>query len=224
MSRGVSVGLVVNSLGLAIGFSSSVAAQVGPDPVPIMEEAGDRYRDIQGFCATFQQRLEVPLLNQVTDSEGTLCQERPNLFAMRFTTPEGDLLVADGEFFWVYYLNTDPGQVLQFAMELRPGGLDFQREFLEAPGEKYELTYAAQEILNGRPTHVISARPRERAGFSVARLWLDTERSLILQVRLGMENGSARTVTLSDIRLDPPADPGRFSFTPPPGVQVIRRR
>jgi outer membrane lipoprotein-sorting protein len=188
-----------------------------------MEEAGERYREIHAFCAGFQQRLVVPLLDQITESRGVLCQERPNLFAMRFTDPEGDLLVADGEFFWVYYPNTDSGQVLQFTMEQQPGGLDFHREFLESPGEKYELTYVAQERLDGRPVHVISARPREPAGFTVARLWLDAELSLILQVRITMENESVRTVTLSDLRLNPAPDPQRFRFVPPPGVQVIRR-
>jgi outer membrane lipoprotein-sorting protein len=52
---------------------------------------------------------------------------------------------------------------------------------------------------------------------------LDAERSLILQIRLGMDNGSVRTVTLSDIQLDPPPDPSRFRFTVPEGAQVIRR-
>jgi outer membrane lipoprotein-sorting protein len=209
---------------VAVGPAVAGASGQTPDPVAIMEEAGERYRGIRAFCGIFRQRLEVPLLDQVTDTEGTLCQEQPNLFAMRFTSPQGDLLVADGEFFWVYYPNTDPGQVLQFSMEVQPGGLDFHREFLEDAPEKYELTYEAREVLDGRPTHVISAKPRRPAGFTLARIWLDVERSLILKVRIGSENGSVRTVALSDIQLNPPADAERFRFIPPPGVQIIRRR
>jgi outer membrane lipoprotein-sorting protein len=189
-----------------------------------MEEAEARYREVAGFCGRFQQRLEVPLLDQVTESEGTLCQAQPNLFAMRFTQPAGDVLVADGEFFWVYYFTTDPGQVLQFPMEVRPGGLDFHREFLQGAREKYELGYVEAETLNGRSTHVISAVPRSPAGFRAARIWLDAEAALILQVRIGMENGSVRTVTLHDLELNPDPDPERFRFSTPPGVRVIRRR
>jgi outer membrane lipoprotein-sorting protein len=142
---------------------------------------------------------------------------------MRWTDPEGDRVVADGEFFWVYYPSADAGQVLQFSMAVQPGGLDFHREFLEAPGQKYELGYVGEEALGGRRAHVISAKPREANAFTEARLWLDVERSLILQIRIGMENGSVRTVTLSDIQLDPPADPDRFRFIVPEGAQVIRR-
>jgi outer membrane lipoprotein-sorting protein len=188
-----------------------------------MQEAGASYRSVETFCATFHQTLDVPLLGETHESRGELCQAQPDFFSMRWSDPAGDLVVADGDFFWVYYPSADPGQVLQFSMEVRPGGFDFHREFLEAPGEKYHLSYVGEEALAGRMTDVIFARPVEPVSFTEARLWVDRERSLILQARIGMENGSVRTLTLSDIQLDPPPDPDRFRFTPPPGAQVIRR-
>jgi len=190
----------------------------------IMEEAGARYAGIRSFCARFEQSLEVPLLNETHDSKGQLCQAQPDLFAMRWSEPEGDVVVADGEYFWVYYPSADPGQVLQFSMAVRPGGLDFNREFLEAPAEKYHLSFVGEESVAGHAAYVISAKPREPAGFTETRLWLDRDRSLILQARIGMENGSVRTLTLYDIDLSPPPDSDRFRFVPPPGAQVIRRK
>jgi outer membrane lipoprotein-sorting protein len=208
---------------LSVGMGVTGLSAQGATALALMEEAGARYREIQGFCAIFEQALSVPLLGETTYSKGSLCQESPNLFAMRFSEPEGDVLVADGDSFWVYYPSSDPRQVLQFDMEVRPGGVDFHREFLEAPGEKYEMEYLGEESLSGRPTHLISLKPLEHSGFQEARIWLDSQRSLILQARIGMENGSVRTVTLSEIRLNPPADPSRFQFVPPAGAQVIRR-
>lgn len=210
-------------MALAIGLGVQGLSAQNATALSLMEEAGARYRGLRGFCATFEQALAVPLLGETTYSKGSLCQERPNLFAMRFSDPEGDLLVADGEAFWVYYPSSDPRQVLRFDMEVRPGGVDFHREFLETPGEKYALEYLGEETLSGRSTHLISLKPFESSGFQEARIWLDSERSLILQARIGMENGSVRTVTLSEIQLDPTPDPSRFQFTPPAGAQVIRR-
>lgn len=216
----------LKSLGLAIlgllGLATCLSAQE-VSALALMEEAGVRYKEIKSFCAAFEQTLAVPLLEESTHSKGSLCQESPNLFAMRFSDPEGDLLVADGDSFWVYYPSTDARQVLQFDMEVRPGGVDFHREFLEAPGGKYKMEYVGPETLSGRRTHVISLVPLEASGFQEARIWLDSERSLILQARIGMENGSVRTVSLSEIQLNPPADPQRFRFEPPPGARVIRR-
>lgn len=189
----------------------------------IMEEAGARYRGVDAFCASFHQTMEVPLLGETHDSRGEICQAQPDLFAMRWSDPQGDIVVADGDFFWVYYPSADARQVLQFSMEVRPGGFDFQQEFLESPGEKYHLTYVGEEILDGRRAHVVSAKPRQPDDFREARLWLDQERSLILRARIGLENGSVRTVTLTGIDLNPSPDPGRFRFQPPAGAQVIRR-
>lgn len=214
------VGCVVGAL--SAGSGPGLAAQE-ERALALLEEAGERYRDTQGFCADFKQALHVPLLRETTQSAGTLCQEKPNLFAMRFTDPMGDVLLADGESFWVYYPSSDPRQVLQFSMETQPGGVDFHREFLETPGEKYELSYVGEEPLEGRSTHLIELVPIQPSGFKDASIWLDSQRSLIIQAMIGMEDGSVRTVTLSQIQLDPPEDPGRFQFVVPDGARVIRR-
>jgi outer membrane lipoprotein-sorting protein len=210
-------------MAFGLGFVPGGLSAQDAQALALLEEAGARYSRIQGFCATFEQTLAVPLLGDTTYSKGSLCQERPNLFAMRFSDPDGDVLLADGEFFWVYYPSSDPRQVIQFEMEDRPGGVDFHREFLEAPAGKYEMEYLGEESVSGRSTHLISVKPFEPSSFRAARIWLDAERSLILRARIEMENESVRTVTLSEIQLDPTPDPDRFRFVPPQGAQVIRR-
>jgi outer membrane lipoprotein carrier protein len=218
-------GLVVMAAwGMGIAGVSAPLSGQEDRALALLRDAAARYRQVDAFCARFQQELVVPLLRETTHSSGSLCQARPNLFAMRFGDPEGDVVVADGDSFWVYYPSIDPRQVLQFTMEVRPGGLDFQREFLEVPEEKYELAYIGEETVQGIRAHVIHADPLGDPGFRAARVWLDSERALILRARIEMENGSVRTVSLTDIRLNPPSDPDRFKFVPPAGAQVIRRR
>jgi outer membrane lipoprotein-sorting protein len=208
--------------GWGLSMPASLAAQANRAQ-NLMEEAADRYQEVGTFCAFFHQTLEVPLLGQTHESRGELCQGQPDLFSMRWSDPEGDVVVADGQHFWVYYPSADPGQVLQFSMEVRPGGLDFRKEFLESPGTKYRLSYEGESEVNGRGAYVISAKPTDLSAFTEARLWLDVQQHLIVKIRIGMENGSVRTLTLSDLDLDPPPDPNRFRFAPPPGAQVIRR-
>jgi outer membrane lipoprotein-sorting protein len=85
------------------------------------------------------------------------------------------------------------------------------------------MDYLGQEAVDGVSTHVIALEPLNPAGFQGARVWLDSRRWLLVQARIQMENGSVRTVTLSDIELDPPPEPARFVFVPPEGARVIRR-
>jgi hypothetical protein len=69
----------------------------------VMERASERYDRLGALCADFTQEMRVALLNQVTRSEGRICQQDPDLLSMRFTDPAGDQVVADGEYLWMYF-------------------------------------------------------------------------------------------------------------------------
>jgi outer membrane lipoprotein-sorting protein len=189
----------------------------------ILEEAAERYAGVDAVCARFSQLLEVVLLDQENRGEGELCQARPNLFSMRFSDPPGDAVVADGEHFWVYYRSINPEQVLRLPVDPARGGLDFYREFLESPREKYDATIEGTEVVTGRETIRLALEPRSNRGYRNARVWIDPERDEIRRVEVTEENGSIRTVTLEDIRMDPDVSAGTFRFQVPDGVSVVVR-
>ena len=102
-----------------------------------MEDAAGRYRGVSAMCADFEQVIQVRLLGREVESEGRVCQQRPNLFSMRFTDPQGDMVISDGAHFWVYYPSIDEEQVMRHPAADTPGRHDFFREFLEDPASKY---------------------------------------------------------------------------------------
>ena len=199
------------------------AAQDAPDPMEILERAAQRYAGVERLCADFDQRLSVPLLGEENTGSGRLCQARPDRFAMRFTDPEGDRIVADGTHVWVYYPSLDEGLVTRFSMTSAPGDFDFHREFLADPEEKYEASYGGTESVAGHRTHRIALVPLGDTSYRSAEVWVDVDRPLLRQVRIEEENGSVRTVTLRTIEMSPSVPDDFFTFTPPPGAQVIRR-
>jgi outer membrane lipoprotein carrier protein len=189
----------------------------------ILEDASARYGDVQAVCARFVQTLEVVLLDQTNRGEGELCQRSPNLFSMRFSDPPGDAVVADGEFFWVYYRSINPEQVLRLPLDPSRGGLDFYREFLDGPREKYEARLEGREEVTGRETVRVALTPLSPRGYQSARVWIDPARAEIRQVEVTEENGSIRTVTLDEIRMDPDLAADVFRFDVPDGVSVVAR-
>jgi outer membrane lipoprotein carrier protein len=189
----------------------------------ILEGAAARYAEIEGLCAQFEQTLEVTLLERRVDSAGELCQEGPDLFSMRFTDPEGDLVVADGEWIWVYYPSTDPRQVMRAPLGSGAGRFDFHSEFLDRPREKYRAAVVGEERIGGVATTVLTLDPIASSPFQRATLWVDASRGLILQLLTEEENGSVRTVRLSDLRLNPEIPSEIFRFEPPAGADVITR-
>jgi chaperone LolA len=200
--------------------SGGVEASAQDRGMALLEEAAERYAPVSTICADFVQHLAVPLLEQERTARGRLCQARPNLFAMRFTDPAGDLLVVDGTSVWYYLPSSDPKQAFRAPVEQGTGGQDFHREFLENPRTKYTVTYEGQEQIGGVGTHRLRLVPRTRASYRAAILWLEEGTSLLRQFRLEEENGNRRTITMSDIQFDVAPPAGFFTFTPPAGVTV----
>lgn len=185
--------------------------------------AASRYQEIQTVCASFRQVLTVALLGERNESRGELCQQRPNLFFMRFAEPAGDEVVADGTWFWVYYPSMNPGQVIRLPLDPARGGLDFYREFLENPADKYEATFEGEEEFTGRATHRIALKPRAPRGYRMARVWIDPREGMIRGVEVTEDNGTTRFMTLDRIRIDPAVGADAFTFRVPAGARVISR-
>ncbi|MEQ1856213.1 MAG: outer membrane lipoprotein carrier protein LolA [Longimicrobiales bacterium] len=186
----------------------------------LLQEASARYAPVSTLCADFVQHLAVPLLDQERSARGRLCQSRPNLFAMRFTDPAGDVVVIDGTTFWYYLPSSDPRQAFRAPVE-RAGGRDFHREFLENPEQKYTVTYEGAETLEGASTHRLRLVPRTRQSYRAAILWIEQGTALLRQIRVEEDNGNRRTVALSNIQFDVAPPSGFFVFTPPAGVTTL---
>lgn len=189
----------------------------------ILHTAAERYESVATLCADFSQHLEVPLLNSERTGTGRLCQGRPNLFAMRFDDPAGDLVVVDGDFAWVYFPSSDARTVIKTSADHSAGGQDFHREFLVDPEAKYEVEYEGADETAGHATYRLRMIPRGPASYRVAIVWIDQGAPVLRQLRLEEENGSVRTVTLTDVGFGADPGDGWFSFTPPEGALVLAR-
>lgn len=199
-------------------------AQEGrPDAYRVLAHASARFEAVESLCADFEQVTEVTLLGRTTRGRGTLCEKHPNLFSMRFTDPVGDVVVVDGAFVWTYYPSMDANQVIRFQAAGADLGFNFYNAFLADPETKYDATNVGLEEVAGAAAYRLELEPRGSRGFRRASLWVTREGWLIARVRIHDENGSIRTLTLSDVRLDPELPSDAFTFTPPPGAHVVTR-
>jgi chaperone LolA len=203
--------------GLLVG--SSVSAQ--DQGLAIMRAAAERYQEVEALCADFTQHLVVPLLGDERTGEGQVCQARPNKFAMRFTQPDGDRVVIDGESVWVYYPSLDEKQVMRMPVAQQRGGHDFHREFLEDPETKYDVAYEGTDTVAGQATHRLRLVPKGQTSYTAATLWIDDGRPALRRIRIEEENGTVRTITLANIDFTSDPDGAWFTFTPPEGALIV---
>lgn len=199
----------------ATGVSQDEAARI----LSRVERATTAVRSLE---ADFTQSLHVPLLNTTQTSRGKLYQHRPDRIAMRFTEPAGDVMVADGEWFWIYYPSTDPKQVIRTPISGGAAGqVDLQQQFLGNPNARFVATIAGDEAVAGRPAHVLTLVPKRRSAYRILKIWVDKEDFLVRRFEMTEENESVRRVELRNLRVNHAIPDAVFTFTPPQGTQVF---
>src|SRR5258705_1450009 len=122
------------------------------DPGPSLDRASAAYQTIRTLSAEFTQVIANPLIGAPDTTRGKLYQMRPSRFAMRFTHPRGDRIVADGRHLWLYTPSTTPGQVIRTTIPATStsGGPHLLRPFVQRPPQP-DPTPFVPAGLPGRP-------------------------------------------------------------------------
>lgn len=200
------------------------AADAQDDGARILRAASAAYDNVRSLEAEFTMRHENPILRSTTVSRGTLFQRRPDRILLRFSEPEGDMIVSDGTYFWVYYPSVDAEQVMRAPASVAgSGGVDLQAQFVGDPVERFRYTLDGRESVDGRTAHVLTLAPKTDMGYTRLKVWVDTSDSLVRRFEITEHNETVRRFDLDGLRVNPTLDDDLFRFTPPPGAQVIER-
>jgi outer membrane lipoprotein carrier protein len=198
--------------------------QVAQDGAAVLKRASAAYSRIKSMRAEFVQRRENPLLNSSMTSRGTLYQRRPDRFALKFSQPAGDVIVADGRYFWVYYPSADKRQVIRAdAGAAGASAVDLQSQFIGDPLKRFSHTYHGTEKQGGRTLHVLTLVPRQNAGYKTLKVWIDGGDALVRRFQITEQTGALVEFQLSNLTVNPALGDEIFRFTPPAGAQVIER-
>lgn len=158
------------AVGLWLGAIGPVRGQ---DPGPVLDRAQDAYDSAHTLVADFTQIVVNPLIGAPDTTRGTLRQQRPNYFEMRFAVPAGDRIVADGRYLWLYTPSTTPGQVIRSAIpSTGPAGPNLIGQFVDHASERYSVHYVRADSLGpDGAADVIALDPRAPASPIGARCY-----------------------------------------------------
>jgi len=202
----------------------AAAAQGGrQDANEILRRVEETAAGIRTLEADFTQSLRVPLLNSNQNSAGKLYQRKPDRFLMRFTEPAGDVMVADGRHFWIYYPSSDRTQVIRTSIAQGGEQADFQRQFLSNATDRFVATMNGQEAVGGRPAWSLTLVPKRESPYKVVRIWVDREDFMVRRFEMTEENNSVRRVELRNLKVNQPIADALFTFTPPAGTHVFEQ-
>src|SRR2546428_595147 len=131
------------------------------DPWPVLDHASQTYQTIANLSADFVQVVANPMIGAPDTTRGRLYQMRPSRFAMRFTDPKGDRIVADGRYLWLYTPSTTPGQVIRSRIpEVGTTGPNLIGQFVERPRERYTARYVRSDSLGAGVADIVTLKPK----------------------------------------------------------------
>jgi len=193
------------------------------DPLPILDRASASFDTVRTLQADFVQIIDNPMLGDPDTTRGKLVQRRPNYFAMRFTEPKNDRIVADGRRLWLYTPSTTPGQVIRTAI---PGtgttGPNLIGQFVERPRERYDARYVRVDSLPDGLADVIALKPHATdLAYSDATVWIARQDGLVRRIEIVETSGQRRTITLQHLAVNKPIPAREFRFSPKAGLQVV---
>ena len=204
------------------GEVAPIEPEQSADGAALLKNASAAYARLSSFKADFSQWQENPLLGKRTTSRGTVYQRRPDRFAMKFSQPAGDLIIGDGQYFWMFYPSYDSKQVLRTRAG-NTGGLDLQSQFVGDPTRRFNYTMQGTEAVAGRPARVFMLIPKTDAGYKSLKVWIDEKDFLVRRFELTSENGAVQHFDLTNFEANPTIADQVFRFSPPAGVRIVER-
>jgi outer membrane lipoprotein carrier protein len=207
--------------GQVVGQKADAAS---PDVQVLLDRAREVYDGLTSMQAVFEQTIEIPLLGRRRDGSGTWYQKGPGRFKMDFTDPEGDVIVADGQYLWLYYPSTHPGQVIRSAIDANVTGagmVDLQGRIFEEADTGYDAVLQGTEEVKGHATWRIVLTPTGESPYRTVRVWVDEDSFLVRRFEILEENETVRTVILDELQPNDSIADSVFEFVPPEGTDVF---
>ncbi len=209
-------------IALVLALWAPPQARQDPDANAIIERAARAYQGISSFRADFRQVIADSMIGTY-ESRGKLVQAGESKLSMRFSDPQGDAIIMDGERLWVYTPSTTPGQVIRMKVPTDPTyGPNVLAWILTNPAERYRGRYLRADGVAGRGVDVIALTPIDLTlPFTEAVVWLDQFDNLPRRLEIRERSGQRRTLVLTAVETNRRVAPDTFRFDVPGGVRII---
>jgi outer membrane lipoprotein carrier protein len=200
---------------LAVTASPALAAAAAQTSQAGQQKVESFLQGLEGLQAQFRQTLTDRNGLPTEEASGTLAISRPDRFRWDYREPYSQVIVSDGARIWIY--DSDLEQVtvrkLDETLSATPAMLLSGRSNLS---DNFNVTQTSQE---GSVEWIRMEPRRDDTDFKWVRLGF--EGAVLKFMQLADKLGQTTSLEFSKVERNPPLDPSRFTFTVPPGADVI---
>ena len=207
-------------LGALMLAAPSLSAQSADS---VLARAQRAYDGMTTLRAAFSQTLTNPMLGGPEQSRGVLFLQPPGRFAMRFTEPSGDRVVADGQWLWVYTPSSMPDQVIRQPIPTSGANTpNLFAQFVDQPLERYRASYVGSDTVATEPVDLVRLVPKGNdVPFREAVIGISRRDGWMRRLSLVEESGQRRVLTFQRLDINQLIPPGELRFSVPRGTRVI---
>lgn len=187
----------------------------------VVERVQAFYDRTKTFKSRFKQRYWVKAHNKTKDSAGDVIFQKPGKMSWRYTS-NGNRVVSDGKVIKVYekenkQMYEQPLEKSQYpaALAFLTGSGNLKQAF------KFELADPKQMGFEGG--YVLVGVPREATpAYQKIFMFVDVGTFQVRRVLMLDAQGNRNRFDFEQPEVNVKAPPNEFTFTPPPGTQIIR--
>ncbi|MET0987518.1 MAG: outer membrane lipoprotein chaperone LolA [Steroidobacteraceae bacterium] len=170
---------------------------------------------LQSFEASFNQRLTDKSGRILDESSGRLAIQRPNRFRWDYQAPAEQVIVADGKRIWLY----DP-ELEQVTVRRLDDSLSATPAMLLSGEGKLQDNFKVTRVKREHNVEWVTLEP-VRADTDFKSVTLGFVGSELRHMQLADKLNQTTSLEFADMHSNIALDPQRFTFTPPPGADVI---
>jgi outer membrane lipoprotein carrier protein len=210
-------------LSLLILVLSPLAGVGAESPEEVMKQVQARYDKTGAFQARFQQESHLTAMQQTDSAAGWVYFQKPSRMLWKYELPteQKKQVVSDGRLVWMYMPQDHLVMVYKLNQVLRS---DLVMRFFSGIGQfQKDFNVSWKQPPKEGESLVIDLFPKKEQP-ELKRLTLTINPRTFLVDRLEFANalGEETRFVFSQTNLDVKLGPDFFTFTPPPGVQVVR--
>jgi outer membrane lipoprotein carrier protein len=192
-------------------------------PEEVMDRVQAHYNKIEAFQARFRQESRLQAVNQTDAAAGWMYFQKPSRMRWQYETPapQKKEVVTDGRLVWMYMPQDGLVMVYKVEQVLRS---DLVLRFFSGIGQfQKDFNIYWNRPPEGSGSYVINLFPKKEQP-ELKRLTLTINPQTYLVESLGFSNslGEETRFDFTQVKLNVNLGRDFFTFTPPPGVQVVR--
>jgi outer membrane lipoprotein carrier protein len=200
-------------------FTAAFARQQDLTVNEVTAKLQQKYETIQDATARFTQHVKFGFSQIEQDFAGSLTMKKPNKYRVE---SEQQTLVTDGTTVWAY--SPTNKQVLIDRYKENQNTLSADRFLLHLPANYYATLLGTEKSGDVRRVTLKLVPKDDQSFVKSMKVTIDEGSWIVRKVEIVDVNDTETTYTVLDVKVNTHVKDGLFTFTPPPGTEVVDLR